>query len=759
MRRTVYFIGLCLVLTIGLYGCGGTTTADSGQTAAQVKSAKVNFNVTFPPKSAVKSLVPQGTAYVNVYWSVYDNTLGSSAWGELTLYPDAATNTAKASAEMVPGFYVIGADCYDAGGNQLSSAYSYAQVGSGTNNIVITFVQGRWTFVNAAGVATPITLSGNESLNSFDLTSYWGGSDEYPLSWNLGNGTTLSSLLMYRSFSGDLSQLSLYASALGFPSNLPSGTSSIDALSSFYNFTNPAQSSGGAEAVGDRVIMFASVHPALMQGYGATAPASSPDMTSYFNTQIASGTKLTGTIIEYTVGAQSVPTDTGKTCTPSILSQMPAAVKLANKLSNRVSKSSLVGTVTETYTMCEYSASGTTGVPVFTEYQYTRTYTNVNVYPFSAVGADIPKGGIIVTTPAIASVTPSSGAVGATVTISGTNFDATAINNTVKFNGIQAAVSAATSTSITATVPTGATSGPITVTTANGTATSTSSFTVTTATTTSAPTITSFTPASGAVGTSVTITGTNFDAATFNNIVKLNGFQVSVTAATATSLTVTVPETATNGVFTVTTAGGTATSATNFTVTTTGGGGGGSGTAAAYFTKKAVGNSWPIAQTMTMNGAPYPAGTGTTTITVTAVSGAGVDLTTTSTIAATTTGRLEINAAGDLVYISGGVTMTYLPATFSVGTAYVMTPAVTGQGAANATIAALNVTRTVPAGTFTDCVQINYTKTDPTGVVTNATLYFSVSAGSVVEQIFTISGPGVSMVVTQQLQAGYVANP
>ena len=78
----------------------------------------------------------------------------------------------------------------------------------------------------------------------------------------------------------------------------------------------------------------------------------------------------------------------------------------------------------------------------------------------------------------------------------------------------------------------------------------------------SGPVISDFTPKSGADGTSVTITGSGFHPvfADYNNStnpnkVKFNGAQATVTAASATSLTVTAP--ASSGVITVTVGSGT----------------------------------------------------------------------------------------------------------------------------------------------------------------------------------------------------------
>src|SRR5204862_8210868 len=62
-----------------------------------------------------------------------------------------------------------------------------------------------------------------------------------------------------------------------------------------------------------------------------------------------------------------------------------------------------------------------------------------------------------------------------------------------------------------------------------------------------APTITSLSVTSGPVGTSVTITGTNFGATQGSSTVKFNGTTATVSTWGATSITVTVPSAATTG--------------------------------------------------------------------------------------------------------------------------------------------------------------------------------------------------------------------
>jgi N-acetylneuraminic acid mutarotase len=161
--------------------------------------------------------------------------------------------------------------------------------------------------------------------------------------------------------------------------------------------------------------------------------------------------------------------------------------------------------------------------------------------------------------PAITSVSPESGLEGVVVTITGTNFSATPANNIVTFNGVAAEVSAATVTSITTTVPNGATTGKIAVTVNGKTATSQNNFVVT-----FLPTISSFSPTSEYADGSVTITGANFSAVQSENVVKFNGTTATVTNASTTSITATVPAGATTGSIEVIVNGNSVLSANNF---------------------------------------------------------------------------------------------------------------------------------------------------------------------------------------------------
>jgi len=148
----------------------------------------------------------------------------------------------------------------------------------------------------------------------------------------------------------------------------------------------------------------------------------------------------------------------------------------------------------------------------------------------------------------------TSGKEGAKIGILGQGFSSSSI---VKFGGTKAtAIVLSGATFITATVPAAALTGSVTVTTAATTLISSQIFKVT-------PTMTSFAPPSGPVGTTVTIRGTGLKQTTE---VTFNGKSATITPDSDTQLTADVPSGATTGKIVVTTKGGSATSATSFTV-------------------------------------------------------------------------------------------------------------------------------------------------------------------------------------------------
>jgi uncharacterized repeat protein (TIGR03803 family) len=146
------------------------------------------------------------------------------------------------------------------------------------------------------------------------------------------------------------------------------------------------------------------------------------------------------------------------------------------------------------------------------------------------------------------------GKVGRSIEMLGQGFTGT---TKVSFKGVSATFTAVSDTYLTAVVPPGATTGSVTVNTPGGKLTSNRIFRVT-------PAILSFNPTSGTVGTPVTIGGTSFTGA---KKVTFGGVKATFSVDSDMQITANVPTGAKTGKIQVTTPGGTATSATDFTVT------------------------------------------------------------------------------------------------------------------------------------------------------------------------------------------------
>jgi uncharacterized repeat protein (TIGR03803 family) len=149
----------------------------------------------------------------------------------------------------------------------------------------------------------------------------------------------------------------------------------------------------------------------------------------------------------------------------------------------------------------------------------------------------------------------TSGKLGNAVIILGNNLTGAA---SVSFNGTPANFTVVSNSEIKTTVPAGAKTGEVEVTTPNGTLTSNVAFKVT-------PQISSFTPTCGAVGTFVTVTGTEL---TQTSQVTFDGVQATTfTVNSDSEVTAYVPTGAKTGKIAITTPGGTAVSSGTFTVT------------------------------------------------------------------------------------------------------------------------------------------------------------------------------------------------
>lgn len=161
--------------------------------------------------------------------------------------------------------------------------------------------------------------------------------------------------------------------------------------------------------------------------------------------------------------------------------------------------------------------------------------------------------------PVIITFTPTSGEAGTTITITGNNFTGV---TSVSFGGLAASsFNIVNPNTITAVIASGA-SGDVTVTSPYGTG-SRAGFQFIS----NAPVITTVNPTAGAIGSTVTITGTNFSNSLNDNIVYFGAVKAVVTEASQTTLKTIVPVGATFDYITVTNRNLTAYSLKPFVVT------------------------------------------------------------------------------------------------------------------------------------------------------------------------------------------------
>jgi RHS repeat-associated protein len=164
--------------------------------------------------------------------------------------------------------------------------------------------------------------------------------------------------------------------------------------------------------------------------------------------------------------------------------------------------------------------------------------------------------------PVITSLSPPSGAVNGTISVNGSGFGSFQEPVQIKLNGTAINPSNWQDTTVKFTVMSGMSSGPVTI-TRYGVTSNAAQFTLL-----GQPTISGISPGVGPVGSSVTISGSNFGTTQSNNTVTFLGGTAAVTSWSDTAIIATVPVGGVTGPITVTVAG-LSVQSTNFSVNST----------------------------------------------------------------------------------------------------------------------------------------------------------------------------------------------
>jgi len=335
------------------------------------------------------------------------------------------------------------------------------------------------------------------------------------------------------------------------------------------------------------------------------------------------------------------------------------------------------------------------------------------------------------TGPSITSLNPASGVIGTSVTITGTNFGASQGTSTIAFNGTAATPTSWSATSIAVPAPTGATTGNVVV-TVGGVASNGVTFSVAVP----PPSITTLNPTSGLVGTSVTISGTNFGGSQGTSTVKFNGTTATPTSWSAASIVVPVPTGATTGNVVVT-VGGVSSNGLSFTLLVP-----------PSITSLAP-NSGTVGTSVTIAGANFGTSQGTSTVTFNGTAATPTSWSATSIAvpvpAAATTGNVVVTVGG---LASNGVSFTVVvppsvtsltPNSGTVGTSITITGANFGATQGNSTVT-FNGIATTPTSWGATSIAAPV----PNGATTGNVIV-TVNAVASNGVTFTVTSPGPSL--------------
>jgi kumamolisin len=335
------------------------------------------------------------------------------------------------------------------------------------------------------------------------------------------------------------------------------------------NFRDITSGSNGSYSAGtgyDRVTGIGVPNVSVLLGTLTGTGSGTPSITSFNPTSGPAGTSVT--ILGTNLGGASAVTfnGTSATFTNNSSTQISATVP-AGATTGTISVVTSAGTATSSsnFTVTSAAPSNDNFASAQTISGPSGTASGNNSGATAESGEPLHAGSIARTSVWYAWTPATSGTY--TFDTFGSTFDTLlAIYRGNSVSGLtQTASNDDYATGVTSSVSFTATAGTSYHIAVDGFSGATGSITLHWALNTAAPAINNFVPDTGTAGTPVTINGANFTGAT---AVAFNGISASFSVVSSTQIDTTVPTAATTGVVTVTTPGGTATSAGVFVVNT-----------------------------------------------------------------------------------------------------------------------------------------------------------------------------------------------
>lgn len=330
MKRSIVAVAVLMAVLVAGFGCSGSNSSGAGPaisdpTAVQAKTANVTFAAKFPSKT-VKSLLDPATETIRVEWCSGDCM---APGGSVIL----SRLTPSVTLKLAPITHYFAAAALDAAGNVMENAGTAGSLNVGDNTVYINFLNGKWTFRDAATgtTAAPITLSDNTTvIDGFYLNSAVTSTD--PFYALRGGPTNTGSSAFNPNMAFIWSQYLVtwgthttggtawdntgWQAAAYHASQFTGGTANVDALDfRFYNMIQGCYDdwNGGCQSlVGEPNIgIIGNVPEDLWTCAGCdselpTPPdETNPDPMVYATTGMSDGNTMTGYFVEWIMTSQS----------------------------------------------------------------------------------------------------------------------------------------------------------------------------------------------------------------------------------------------------------------------------------------------------------------------------------------------------------------------------------------------------------------------------------------------------------------------